>query len=218
MTDVLSISVVSIKVAPGCEMVRWLLERAWHPFVEQFPAPLLHAIATRAAGGGNEAPVLVVETHEAKSAYDTSATIIEAIDRLCPAGPKVYRQTEAERGAGKAFIARVVPLFGPWMRRYRYASILNDPALLKPLATAGLPARPRSSSSSRPSRPVSPRTASVPDLHQPRRAPRGRLQQCRNRLPRRRGGALVRRGASGRLPTIARARSAPRCSKSRSRS
>lgn len=139
MTDVPSISVVSIKVAPGCEMVRWLLGRAGLPFVEQFQAPLLHVIATRAAGGGNEAPVLVIETNEAKSAYDTFLTIIEAIDGLCPAGAKVYGETEVERVAGKAFIAQVVPLFGPWMRQYPYDWILKEPALMKPLATAGVP-------------------------------------------------------------------------------
>ena len=139
MTDTASISVVSIKVSQGCEMARWLLQRAHLPFVEHFQAPLLHILATRAAGGGNEAPVLVVESGGTKAAYGTLPTIIEAIDGLCPAGFKVYGETEAERVAGKAFIAEIVPLFGPWMRQYPYFWIIKDPPLMKPLATAGVP-------------------------------------------------------------------------------
>lgn len=153
MTDAPSnsphISVVSIKVSQGCEMARWLLQRGGLPFVEHFQAPLLHILATRAAGGGIEAPVLVVDHGDknaavgsgtsTKTAYGTLPTIIEAIDGLCPPGRKVYGETEAERVAGKAFIARVVPLFGPWMRQYPYNYILKDPALMKPLATAGVP-------------------------------------------------------------------------------
>ena len=134
-----SISVVSIKVSQGCEMARWLLQRGGLSFVEEFQAPLLHVIATRAAGGGNEAPVLVIESAGVKAAFGSLPTIIEAIDGLCPAGAKVYGETEAERKAGKAFIARVVPLFGPWMRQYPYDWILKEPALMKPLATAGVP-------------------------------------------------------------------------------
>ena len=134
-----SISVVSIKVSQGCEMARWLLQRGGLSFVEEFQAPLLHVIATRAAGGGNEAPVLVIESAGVKAAFGTLPTIIEAIDGLCPAGAKVYGETEAERVAGKALIARVVPLFGPWMRQYPYDWILKDAGLMKPLATAGVP-------------------------------------------------------------------------------
>jgi glutathione S-transferase len=134
-----SISVVSIKVSQGCEMARWLLQRGGLSFVENFQAPLLHVIATRAAGGGNEAPVLVIESAGTKAAFGTLPTIIEAIDGLCPAGAKVYGETEAERVMGKAFIDRVVQLFGPWMRQYPYDWILKDPPLMMPLATAGVP-------------------------------------------------------------------------------
>lgn len=139
MTASPSIIVVSIKVSQGCEMARWLLQRAGLSFVEEFQAPLLHVLATRAAGGGNEAPVLVIESAGVKAAFGTLPAIIEAIDGLCPAGAKVYGETEVERVAGKAFIAQVVPLFGPWMRQYPYDWILKEPALMKPLATAGVP-------------------------------------------------------------------------------
>lgn len=139
MTAQPSISIVSIKVSQGCEMARWLLQRANLTFVEHFQAPLLHVIATRAAGGGNEAPVLVVERDGSRTAYGTLPAIIEAIDGLCPAGAKVYGETESERVAGKAFIAQVVPLFGPWMRQYPYDWILKESALMTPLATAGVP-------------------------------------------------------------------------------
>lgn len=133
------LTVVSIKVSQGCEMARWLLQRAGLPFVERLQAPLLHIIATRAAGGGNEAPVLIVRREGGQSAFGTLSTIIEAIDCLSPRGAKVYGETEAERDAGKALIARAVPLFGPWMRQYPYYCILKHPALMKPLATAGVP-------------------------------------------------------------------------------
>ena len=62
-----ALTIVSIKVSQGCEMARWLLQRAHLPFVEHFQAPLLHIIATRAAGGGNEAPVLVVHQSDASA-------------------------------------------------------------------------------------------------------------------------------------------------------
>ena len=141
-----SISVVSIKVSQGCEMTRWLLQRGGLTFVEKFQAPLLHVIATRAAGGGNEAPVLVIESAGVKAAFGTLPTIIEAIDGLCPTGAKVYGETEAEREAGKAFIAKIVPLFGPWMRQYPYDWILKDPPLMKPLSKSLMRASARGAS------------------------------------------------------------------------
>ena len=128
--------VISIMVSQGCELVRWLLERAGLPFHEEFHAPLLHILATLRVHGGVEAPVIVTRN----GAWTTLLGQIYAIDAHAPWGSKIFGETEPERLANTHFIAAILPLFGDAPRQYVYAAVLPDRRIMTPIACAGAPA------------------------------------------------------------------------------
>lgn len=128
--------VISIEVSQGCELARWLLERAELPFVEELHAPLLHVLATLRVRGGVEAPVIVTAT----TAWQSTAGILAGIDARAPAGAKVFGETESERIANQVFFRSLLPWFGPPLRMYVYHFVLPDRRLMIPLATYGVPA------------------------------------------------------------------------------
>ncbi|HZK98863.1 MAG TPA: hypothetical protein VFC47_03095 [Caulobacteraceae bacterium] len=128
--------VISIVVSQGCELARWLLERAGLPFVEQFHAPLLHVLATTRVNGGVEAPVVVTPD----GVWVTLMGIMEGIDAHSPAGRKVFGESEGDRLENEAFLAQLMPLFGDPLRRYVYHLVLPNKRVMYPLASAGAPA------------------------------------------------------------------------------
>ncbi len=129
-------TVISIIVSQGCEMVRWLLERAGLPFVEQLHAPLLHVIATLMARGGVEAPVIVTPHGPWSSPFG----LLEGIDAHSPPGRNVFGDTEAERLANQTLFQNLQPYFGPPMRQYVYNLVLPNRTLMYPLFVYGAPA------------------------------------------------------------------------------
>jgi glutathione S-transferase len=130
------LKMISIIVSDGCEMARWLLERAGLPFVEELHAPFLHVLATLRVGGGMEAPVIVTP----QGVWTTLMGICEAIDARSPAGRKVFGETEADRLANAAFLQQLMTLTGAPLRRYVYHKVLPDKRVMYPLATFGAPA------------------------------------------------------------------------------
>lgn len=126
---------ISIEVSQGCELARWLLERAGLPFVEELHAPLLHVLATERVHGGVEAPVIVTGT----STWQSTAGILAGIDAHAPAGAKVFGETGPERIANQVFFRSLLPYFGPPLRMYVYHFVLPDRKLMTPLATYGVP-------------------------------------------------------------------------------
>jgi cytochrome P450 len=129
-------TMISIIVSQGCEMTRWLLERAGLPFVEQLHAPLLHVIATLMARGGVEAPVIVTPHGPWSSPFG----LLEGIDAHSPPGRNVFGDTEAERLANQALFQNLQPYFGPPMRQYVYNLVLPNRTLMYPLFVYGAPA------------------------------------------------------------------------------
>ncbi len=129
-------TMISIIVSQGCEMTRWLLERAGLPFTEQLHAPLLHVIATLMARGGVEAPVIVTPHGPWSSPFG----LLEGIDAHSPPGRNVFGDTEAERLANQTLFQNLQPYFGPPMRQYVYNLVLPNKTLMYPLFVYGAPA------------------------------------------------------------------------------
>jgi glutathione S-transferase len=126
---------ISIEVSQGCELARWLLERAGLPFVEELHAPLLHVLATLCVHGGIEAPVIVTGT----TSWQSTAGILAGIDAHAPVGAKVFGETGPERIANQVFFRSLLPWFGPPLRMYVYHFVLPERRLMVPLATYGVP-------------------------------------------------------------------------------
>jgi glutathione S-transferase len=129
-------TMVSIIVSQGSEMVRWALQRAGLPFVEQLHAPLLHILATLRVGGGVEVPVIVANGVTVSS----SDGMLELIDAHSPPGRNVYGDTEGERLANQDLLRDLTVYFGPSVRRYVYALVLPNKPLMYPLFVYGAPA------------------------------------------------------------------------------
>jgi glutathione S-transferase len=130
------LKMISIIVSDGCELARWLLQRAGLPFVEELHAPFLHMLATLRVRGGLEVPVVVTPT----GVWTTLAGLAEAIDARSPPGRKVFGETEAERLANAAFLQKLMDLSGAPLRRYVYRAVLPNKRSMYPLASYGAPA------------------------------------------------------------------------------
>lgn len=126
---------ISIEVSQGCELARWLLQRARLPFVEELHAPLLHVIATLRAHGGTEAPVIVTPT----TTWQSTPGFLAGLDAFSPPGSKVFGETASERIANQVFFDAFFPFSGPPMRMYVYHFVLADRKLMIPQATYGVP-------------------------------------------------------------------------------
>lgn len=129
-------TMISITVSQGCELTRWLLERAGMPFREEIHAPLLHVLATLRVHGGVEAPVLVTPD----GVCTTLIGIMQFIDARAPPGRKVFGERESERLANEAFLQALMPFVGPPLRRYVYHLVLPLKRVMYPLASYGAPA------------------------------------------------------------------------------
>lgn len=127
---------VSIVVSQGCELARWLLQRAGIPFREEIHAPLLHVLATLRVRGGVEAPVVVTPD----GVWTTLMGIMQPIDARSPPGRRVFGELLEERLANEDFIQSLSPYFGHPLRRYVYHLVLRDKRIMYPLASAGAPA------------------------------------------------------------------------------
>lgn len=135
MTEVAPWRVISIKVSHGCELVRWLLERAGLPFYEDVHAPFLHVLATLLIRGGVEVPVIVTPN----GVWAGLLNQINTIDAHARWGYKIFGETEGERMTNAAFITTIMPLFADAPRQYVYAAVLPNRQVMVPIACAGAP-------------------------------------------------------------------------------
>jgi glutathione S-transferase len=126
---------ITARVSQGCELARWLLERAQLPCVEEPHVPVLHLLATRAVNGGNEVPVVVTPD----GVWQSTMLILDAIDSHAPAGKRVFGETADEIAENRAFMARFLPTVGAHLRRYVYYQVLPYKSVMYPVATAGAP-------------------------------------------------------------------------------
>jgi glutathione S-transferase len=124
---------IAIPLSHYCEKARWALDRVGIAYREEAHAPLVHRLFTMTQGGGT-VPMLIEGPHRLRS----SAEILKyaaARDRrelLYPSDPDQRAEVESWEATFDAH-------FGPHSRRWAYAHLLSNAALMRSLWTQRAP-------------------------------------------------------------------------------
>jgi len=102
---------VSIPVAPLCELARWVLDHHGIPYVEETHIPVFHAFSTRAAGGTNVVPVVVV----AEGPLTDARAVVHYVESRCRDGEQLAENALYDHFSGA---------FGTATRAWAYAYML----------------------------------------------------------------------------------------------
>jgi glutathione S-transferase len=132
-SDMVRARLITMPHSHYVEKARWALDRTGLPYREEPHIPLLHRRATGRHGGGS-VPVLV---HGSICLTD-STSIMEHADGACGGGV-LYPRDPAGRQAVDALVRRFDDELGPHARRWAYAQLLGQPALLRPMVSRGVP-------------------------------------------------------------------------------
>src|SRR5687767_6969803 len=124
---------ISARVSPMVELARWLFERYHIPYFEEAHAPMLHVLATRRRGGGNEVPVVV----SAEGVWKGARELLQAFDAKTRPGQRLFGESEEQRRATESFLDRLLDQLLLTVRRYVYFHMLPNKAALHPVATEG---------------------------------------------------------------------------------
>ncbi len=117
---------ITIPPSHFCEKARWALDRFDVPYVEQCHPPVLHYRATRRAGGGRTAPVLVTDL----GVYSDSTEILHFLDRNRPPDVRLYPDDTNSRHEVEEFEELFDTKLGPHTRRAAYFHLLPQKKLL----------------------------------------------------------------------------------------
>lgn len=127
---------VTIPISHYCEKARWALDRAGVSYREEGHIQAVHRLATRRAGGGNTAPVLVCEA----GVLADSADILIWADEQAPPSHKIYIDdpslAEDVRALERDFNTRL----GPHSRRWLYQQLRERRDLAISFGCHGVPA------------------------------------------------------------------------------
>ncbi|NGY05022.1 glutathione S-transferase family protein [Solimonas terrae] len=115
---------ITIPLSHYCEKARWALDRAALPYREEPHIPLLHRLSTKRSGGGT-VPVLI---HAGRCFVESTAILVLA-DNF--SGGALYPQDAGQRHQVESLVARFDRELGPHTRRWAYAQLLSDTALLR---------------------------------------------------------------------------------------
>lgn len=128
-------TLVTIPISHFCEKARWALDRAGVAYVERAHLQVLHVLATRRAGGGRTAPVLVC----GETVLADSSDILAYADERGPVDRRLYpgdAEAAAEvRALERGFDERL----GPHGRRWLYDRLRGQRALVRRYAPTGVP-------------------------------------------------------------------------------
>jgi len=125
---------ITIPPSHYCEKARWTLEHAGIPYREIGHPPLLHRLATRLAGGGNTAPVLVA----GKKVLADSTDILQFIDVEHAEGWRPYPLDSQLRVEAEELEEVFDTRLGPHTRRLAYYHLLQDDRLFLASVLAGV--------------------------------------------------------------------------------
>ena len=155
------IKLITIPVSHYCEKVRWALNRANIPFIEEPHMPPFHRVATRKFAtrsanssviqserkmsfknqlisrivGGQSVPVLITQLE----ILTDSAQILYWVDSIADDNNKLYPINPADRQQVEDFVNQFDSLLAPAVRQWFYAHTFNRPDLIKPLWCQGVP-------------------------------------------------------------------------------
>ncbi len=127
---------ITIPISHYCEKARWALERAGIAYTERAHLQVIHRIATRRAGGGTTAPVLVC----GERVLPESADIVGEADRRAPPDRRVYPSDGAAAAEVRELERDFDERLGPHGRRWMYDQIRSRPDLVKAYGCTGVPA------------------------------------------------------------------------------
>ena len=124
---------ITIPLSHYCEKARWALDRLGFPYREKAHAPLLHLVATRRHRGGS-VPVLL----DCGGPFTDSTDILVHADAT-RGGDLLYPRDAALRQEVADLEERYDTELGTQVRRWAYAQLLSQPALLRSLWSRGVP-------------------------------------------------------------------------------
>lgn len=130
---------ITIPPSHYCEKARWALDRFEISYVEQRHPPILHYVATRKAGGGRTAPVLVTDV----GVFADSTDILQFVDRRHAAGSPLYPIQDQQRREAEEWEELFDTRLGPHTRRVAYFHLLPQTRLLLDAALHGASGRDR---------------------------------------------------------------------------
>ena len=127
-------TLVTIPLSHYCEKARWALDRISLPYVEEAHVPLLSRFAARRAAGGT-VPVFI----QGNLRLIESGDILRHADSRRPGA--LYPLDEVGRADVEALERRFDQELGTHVRRWAYAHLLPEKALLHELWSRGVPRR-----------------------------------------------------------------------------
>lgn len=128
--------IVSARISPMVELTRWLFELYRLPYHEQAHAPILHVLATRRNGGGEEVPLVI----GSEGVWATASEVLNGLDAKSRPGDRLYGETEAERELNRRLVKTLLDLLLQTVRRFVYSHLLPHKKLVYPVAVDGAPA------------------------------------------------------------------------------
>jgi glutathione S-transferase len=126
---------VTIPISHYCEKARWALDRAGIAYIEQAHIQAIHRFATRRAGGGLTAPVLICADGALADSTDILAWADAQSSRVCALYPKIPDRAAAVRGLEDYFNT----CLGPQSRCWLYQQLRERRDLALGYGCAGVP-------------------------------------------------------------------------------
>lgn len=126
---------VTIPISHYCEKARWALDRAGVSYRERPHVQAIHRIATRRAGGGLTAPVLVC----ADGVLADSADILSWADTQSPPGRALYPQDAAMAAGVRQIEEDFDTRLGPHSRCWMYQQLRGRRDLALSYGCIGIP-------------------------------------------------------------------------------
>ncbi len=124
---------ITMRLSHFCEKARWGLDRAQLPYVEESHVPLVHRLFTR-RNEGTTVPLLVIEG----DVLADSSAILAYADRSAGGGV-LYPTDPGARQEAQEWEDYLDRELGPHVRRWLYAELLAQRALMIRLWSAGVP-------------------------------------------------------------------------------
>jgi glutathione S-transferase len=127
---------ITIPISHFCEKARWALDRVGVAYTERAHLQVIHRVATRRAGGGTTAPVLVCGDR----VLAESADILAEADRRAPEGRGLYPEDQAAAAEVRELERGFDERLGPHGRRWMYEQMRTRSDLIKAYGATGVPA------------------------------------------------------------------------------